>query len=99
MKTKINGARLAEAVRRTLEDLKTLRDETRLQVNLAGREARDKWRALEDKLARSAEDARAFGESTATALDDLKEELRCFGASLRRDKGRTARSNQSDHPS
>jgi hypothetical protein len=39
MKKTVNTTRLAETLRRTAEDLKTLRDETRVQAHLAGRES------------------------------------------------------------
>ena len=34
------------AVRRRLADLKTLRDMVRVDINLAGKEARERWRRI-----------------------------------------------------
>jgi hypothetical protein len=81
---------LAQVVDRALQDLKRMKDKTRVRMHLAGREARDKWRVLEKKLTRTAGKARTFADSTARALDDLTDEVRKFRTSLpRRQKKRS----------
>jgi hypothetical protein len=84
MKMSVNTARLAEALRRTAEDLKTVRDETRVQAHLAGREAKDKWRTLEDRIGRVTDDIKSFGEATARSIGDLKSDLTKFREKLGR---------------
>ena len=79
----MTSTHLVEAVNKAVGDLKRFRDETRLQMHLAGREARDRWRVLEDKLTRTLDSAHEFAESTARVLDELKTEVREFRASLR----------------
>ena len=61
-----------------IEELKQKRDELRVQINLASREAKDEWEELEDKmdkfLARA--ELRATGEGVGDALGKLGEELK-----------------------
>ena len=55
-KTKTSNADVPDLVRRRLAELRTLRDEIRVRLNLAGKEARERWRGLETRV-RSAEAA------------------------------------------
>jgi len=61
-----------------IEELKQKRDELRVQVNLASREAKDEWEELDEKmdkfLARA--DLRTTGEGVGDALEKLGEELK-----------------------
>lgn len=61
-----------------IEELKQKRDELRVQMNLASREAKDEWEELEEKmdkfLARA--DFGKTGEGVGDALGKLGEELK-----------------------
>ncbi|MEM8817216.1 MAG: hypothetical protein AAGE85_15425 [Pseudomonadota bacterium] len=60
-----------------LEDLKQKRDELRVQMNLASREARDEWEELETKMQDFTRRARLdeTGEGVDKALRQLGSEL------------------------
>ena len=78
---------LSEKFEEELKVLRTLRDELRVQVNLAQREAHDlfesaekKWETLEGKLERvgheSAESIRDIGEATWLLADEIRDAYR-----------------------
>lgn len=45
-----------------IEELKQKRDELRVQINLASREAKDEWEELEAKMEEFTEKAKSFAE-------------------------------------
>lgn len=57
----------AELARNSLAVLKTLRDEMRVDLNLAGKEVRDRWRRLEPRLRAAELRAKATGQVRALA--------------------------------
>lgn len=70
-----------------IETLKTLRDELRVQLNLAGKEARDRfaqaeasWQKLEARLELVRKESRGalrdVGEAARTLADEIKEAYR-----------------------
>lgn len=68
-----------------LEDLKQLRDEIRVQVNLASKDAQDEWEELEEKMEEFSGKAKQFadeaklketGEGLGQALGQLGHELK-----------------------
>ena len=61
-----------------IEELKQKRDELRVQVNLASKEARDEWDELEDKMDRflARAELRKTGEGVGDALGKLGEEIK-----------------------
>jgi hypothetical protein len=66
----------------TLGELKTLRDEIRLDLHLGGMDLRDEWARLEKRLP----DERSLTkvkDATREALDALAKELRAFKERLR----------------
>jgi hypothetical protein len=74
---------LKETLQRDLELLAQTRDELLLQLSLAKAEARDDWKALEERWARvqgeikrtasdSEQTVKEMGDSVRTLLDDLK---------------------------
>lgn len=74
---------LTDVVRSSLEALKTLRDEVRVDLNLAGKEFRDRWQRLEDEMRlaeRRARDERAEG---AWSLVPMIENVRRFRNAIR----------------
>lgn len=72
---------LLEVVRSSLDALKTLRDEIRVDLNLAGKEMRERWNHLEGQVRLAEIRARADG---ATSLDAVIESVKKFRNSLRR---------------
>jgi CBS domain-containing protein len=75
-----------------LDDLRTLRDEIRVDLHLASMELRDEWKQLEGKLP-DAQAVHRLKEFTKDATDTLAEELRRFRTRLRarRDAGEAER--------
>ena len=61
-----------------LADLRQRRDELRLQLHLASKEARDEWQELEEKMEDFSAKARIdeTGESVGKALGELGKELK-----------------------
>lgn len=61
-----------------LEDLKQRRDELRLQMHLASREAKDEWEELEKKMERFSDKAKLgdTGKGVGKALSQLGQELK-----------------------
>jgi CBS domain-containing protein len=73
---------LGDDVRDSLEALKTLRDEIRVDLNLAGKELRDRWRRLETRLRAAELRAKGARRSGARSLARLVESARQFQGSL-----------------
>ncbi len=67
-----------EFVRRKLAELRTLRDELRVKVNLAGKEARERWRRLEAQARAAEAHARGGHPASGRSLAKLVEELKRF---------------------
>jgi hypothetical protein len=67
-----------EPVQNGLENLKTLRDEIRLDLHLASMDLRDEWQALERRLPNASAAASEMKEATAEWLDELATEVRKF---------------------
>lgn len=76
---------LRKELNATLDELRTLRDEIRLQLHLAGMDAKDKWnRDLEPRLfTMEKEVEREVGSATRTALDELGASMKKFRDSLK----------------
>lgn len=69
----------------TLDELRTLRDEIRVQLHLAGMEAKDKWnRDLEPRLYSMEKDVqRDVSDATKSALHELSVSMKRFRDSLK----------------
>lgn len=68
-----------------LETAKRLRDEIRVNLHLAGMDARDKWNELEPKVMQEAERiAREATDNARSTLDGIVQRLREFRETLRR---------------
>jgi hypothetical protein len=68
-----------EFVLNSVQALKTLRDEIRVDLNLAGKEVRDRWRRLETRLRAAetrAKETRRGGRRSLTALVESAREFR-----------------------
>lgn len=69
-----------------LEDLKQKRDELRLQMHLASKEAKDEWNELEDKMEEFSEKAKIgeTGQGVGKALGQLGQEIKLGYERLRK---------------
>jgi chromosome segregation ATPase len=78
----MNREQVKERLHGTLDELRTLRDEIRLDLHLGGMDLRDEWEKLEKRLPdeRSVDKVKA---ATREALDALVNELRAFKERLR----------------
>jgi hypothetical protein len=66
-----------------LDELKTLRDEIRLELHLAGMDLRDEWERLERGLPDRSKVAEELREAATEGVDRLVAELRRFQTRLR----------------
>lgn len=57
----------------TIEELKRLRDEIKVQMHLASNEARDEWEKLEEKWKVVNEKLRSVGYAANKSLDEIGE--------------------------
>jgi len=71
---------VADLVENSLAALRTLRDEIRLDLNLAGKEVRDRWRRLEARLHAAETHARETRREGARSLAALIESAKDFRA-------------------
>jgi len=85
---------LTELVENSLAVLKTLRDEMRVDLNLAGKEVRDRWRRLETRL-RAAEVRAKMARTDARGLAALVESAKELRRSLREKPAKPAGSRSS----
>lgn len=72
-------------MRSLLDELEQLRDELRVQINLAGKDAQDEWEKLEDRWSKFSSEARLeeSGENLADALKEVGNELKTGYQNLR----------------
>jgi hypothetical protein len=66
-----------------LDELKTVRDEIRLELHLAGMELRDEWQRIERELPDPSRAAEQLKEAATQGLERVLSELRGFQARLR----------------
>lgn len=60
----------------TLASLHLVRDEVRLQIHLAGMEAKEKWHEMEGQLEAVAKRLQHKGDNAAKLIDDTRENAR-----------------------
>jgi hypothetical protein len=65
-------------LRQRMDELRTLRDEIRVELNLAGMDLRDEWRELEKRLPDPGRLAREIKGVTAEMVDEFLEEAHRF---------------------
>jgi CBS domain-containing protein len=78
---------MRDKLRNPLEELRTLRDEIRLDLHLASLDLRDEWRELEKKLPDPATTADAIRSATTDTVSRLALDLKRFRARLRNQPG------------
>lgn len=71
---------LKQEVQKTIALLTTLRDEVRVNLHLAGLDARDEWNKLEPHIIELEKAAEHATEATRTALADLVRRVKAFRA-------------------
>jgi hypothetical protein len=90
---------IRETLQGRIDELKTLRDEIRVDLRLAGMDLRDEWMKLEKRLPDTRQLASDIKRLTVEALDDLMAEVRRFRSTLAercRDQGNARAANEKD---
>ena len=80
--TNRSAAELKDEVKKGLDHLKTLRDEVRVRLHLAGMEAKEEWNKLEPHLLDVEQSAREATEASRRAVADAVEKLKKLRESL-----------------
>lgn len=76
------AAELKDEVKKGLEHLRTLRDEVRVRLHLAGMEAKQEWNKLEPHLLDVEQAAREASEASRRAVAEAIESLKKLRQSL-----------------
>jgi ribosome recycling factor len=58
-----------------MKELKSMAEQIRLEIHLAGMEARDKWRELEPRLGKLEQEVEDKGEQVGEAVEQAFEEV------------------------
>jgi hypothetical protein len=74
---------LKAEMKKSLELLRTLRDEVRVQMHLGGLEAKRRWNELEPRLEQVEQAAREMTEASRAAVGDAVKSLKELRDSLR----------------
>jgi hypothetical protein len=74
---------LKQEMEKSLALMRTLRDEIRVTVHLAGMEAKDEWRKLEPRLADIENAAKDLSEATCSAVSEAAKRLSELRSSFR----------------
>ena len=89
--TQVPETDIKDLVQNSLTALRTLRDEIRVDLNLAGKEVRDRWRHLEARLQAAETYARDARREAVANLAGLVETTRRFRSRLRESKAPASR--------
>ena len=81
--TMANELDLKSEMKKGLDLLKTLRDEVKVKLHLAGMEAKDQWAKLEPELSKVERAADQATESSKKLLDETLKRLKAIRDSLR----------------
>jgi hypothetical protein len=73
---------LKNEIQKSLGLMRTLRDEVRVKLHLAGMDAKDEWKKLEPKLQEAERAASEATEATRTAIADAVRRLSKLSSSL-----------------
>lgn len=90
---------LSKEMKKSLDHMRTLRDEVRVRLHLAGMDAKDEWQKLEPYLADVERAASDLSESARVALSEAIQRLTKLRSSLGRprDEGRAGQGPTGDH--
>lgn len=86
-------AEMRRGMKDRLAYLRTLRDEIRVDVHLAGMELKDRWRELEPRMRDAERLAEDVSDVAVQALDDVVERFRSFRDTLRARREADARTH------
>jgi hypothetical protein len=78
-----NELDLKDELKKSADLLRTLRDEIKVKVHLAGMDAKDQWAKLEPELFKVERAAEQATESSKKVLDDALKRLKSLRDSLR----------------
>jgi hypothetical protein len=78
-----NELDLKAEMKRGVDLLKTLRDEIKVKLHLAGMDVRDQWAKLEPELSKVERAAEQATESSKKLMDDALKRLKALRDSLR----------------
>lgn len=79
----MNDQQVRDWMKENLGRLKTLRDEIRVDIHLAGMEARDKWKELEPVMYDAEKLANEVSEVSRQTMGELVEKFRHFREAVR----------------
>ncbi|MBN1207702.1 MAG: hypothetical protein JXB05_22750 [Myxococcaceae bacterium] len=80
----MSNTQLRDWMHENLGKLKTLRDEIRVDLHLAGMEAKDKWKELEPRFRDAERLVDDVSEVSRKTMEEMVERVRAFRESLRR---------------
>jgi hypothetical protein len=80
----MDNKQMRDWMQQNLGKLKTLRDEIRVDLHLAGMDAKDKWKEMEPKLRDAEKLLDNVSETSRKAMEEMVEGFRKFRESLRR---------------
>ena len=69
-------------IQKNLDRMRTMRDEVRVQLHLAGMDVRDEWNRLEPHLVEVERVAQEFTDASKTALDGALKRLEALRSSM-----------------
>jgi hypothetical protein len=84
METTTTTTQLKGDIKKGLEALRTLRDEVKVQIHLAGMEAKEHWGKLEPRLEAVERAAQEATESSREALNETLKLVREFLGTLKK---------------
>ncbi|QRK07751.1 hypothetical protein JQX13_48530 [Archangium violaceum] len=79
----MNERQMRDWMKENLGRLKTLRDEIRVDIHLAGMDAKDKWKELEPVVRDAEKLADEVSDVSRRAMEELVEKFRGFRESVR----------------
>lgn len=80
----MNTTQMRDWMHESLGQLKTLRDEIRVDLHLAGMDAKDKWKELEPKFHEAEKLVENISEVSRHAMEEMVSRFRTFRESIRR---------------
>lgn len=80
----MDNKQMRDWMQQNLGKLKTLRDEIRVDLHLAGMDAKDKWKEMEPKLRDAEKLLDNVSETSRKTMEEMVENFRKFRESLRR---------------
>ena len=79
----MNERQMRDWMKENLGRLKTLRDEIRVDIHLAGMDAKDKWKELEPVVRDAEKLADEVSDVSRRAMEEMVEKFRRFRESVR----------------